>query len=72
VIRVSDVWDRPPGGEEGLLHRLMHEIRRRRLAAEGYYTLASESGDRYGAIRWAAVSLCLADLEEWVAARSSR
>jgi hypothetical protein len=72
VIRVNDVWDRPPGGEEGLLYRLLHEIRRRRMEAEGRYTLAADTGDRYGAIRWVAVGLALADLESWVAARAQR
>jgi hypothetical protein len=68
----GDVWERPPGGDEGLLYQLLREIRRRRLAAEGYYTLAADSGDRAGAVRWIAVSLVLAGLEDWVAARAQR
>jgi hypothetical protein len=53
------------------LERLLAEIRRRRVEAEGRYTLAAESG--YGwkpeGLRWVGAVDALSGLEEWAKAR---
>jgi hypothetical protein len=59
--------ERPIGPAEEALHRLLREINRRRLEAEGRYALAALSGRGWAAdgLRWAGAMLALASLEDW-------